>query len=116
MSRHQAGTDAETQAIEYLQAQGLTFVQRNFQVGKKEIDVIMRAQERWVFVEVKYRRNESFARVLEQITPQQCQRIRTAARLFLLQQNITEHLTPMRFDVIAIVGEPASIQWLQDAF
>lgn len=116
MSRHQAGTDAETQAINYLQARGLKLVRRNFRVGKNEIDVIMRAQQYWIFVEVKYRHNESFATVLEQITPQQCQRIRTAARLFLLQQHLTEHLTAMRFDVVAIVGEPARVQWLQDAF
>ncbi|PTC01378.1 YraN family protein [Thalassospira xiamenensis] len=116
MSRHQAGVDAETQAIAYLERHGLRLVTRNYRAGKLEIDVIMQLDNRFIFVEVKFRQNENFASILEQITPSQCQRIRTAARLYLYHHKVTEHLTPMRFDVVAIVAEPAAIHWLQDAF
>lgn len=81
-----------------------------------EIDLIMRDQDTWVFVEVKSRSDEHFASVLEQITHNQCQRIRRCAQLFLIQQQLNEHITSVRFDIVAIVMDFDQAQWLQDAF
>lgn len=116
MSRQQRGAASETAAVRFLEQQGLTLVTKNFTLDNAEIDIIMRADERLIFVEVKYRQDETFAAVLEQISPGQCQRIRHAARVFMLQNEWDEHHTAVRFDVVALVGQPATIHWLQDAF
>lgn len=116
MSRQQRGAASEAAAVHFLEQQGLTFVAKNFTLDNAEIDIIMRAGERLIFVEVKYRHDESFAAVLSQISPGQCQRIRHAARVFMLQNDWDEHATAVRFDVVAIVGHPTTIHWLQDAF
>lgn len=116
MSRRQFGAAYEAEAIRYLETQGLTLVERNFNTGSGEIDVIMRHAEYWVFVEVKYRRDETFAAVFEQIEMAQRLRIRRAAQVYLVRHSLPEHHTAVRFDVVAIVGEPYLLEWLPDAF
>lgn len=116
MSRKDMGNQGEEIARALLERNGLRFVASNYSCDMGEIDLIMRDGDSWVFIEVKCRSNEQFATVVEQITPAQCQRIRRCAQLFLLQQQLNEHVTPMRFDVVAIVIDFDHAQWLQDAF
>ncbi|RUO78543.1 YraN family protein [Pseudidiomarina taiwanensis] len=116
MSRVATGSAAEQTALDFLLEQGLDLVARNFKCDVGEIDLIMRDDEGLIFVEVKYRSDDDFADVLEQIRPQQCQRIRRAAQFFLLQQQLDEATTAMRFDVIALVANRIRPQWLIDAF
>ncbi|RUO62470.1 YraN family protein [Pseudidiomarina insulisalsae] len=111
-----SGNQAEDKALAHLQSAALKLVERNFSCQLGEIDLIMRDGEHWVFVEVKYRSNEDFATVVEQITPAQCQRIRRCAQFYLLSHNLDEHQTLMRFDVVAICQQPAQLHWLPDAF
>lgn len=110
------GKHAEAHAIEFLQRQNLTIICKNYRIDGGEIDIIAREGEYWVFCEVKYRENETFASVLEQIRPQQCQRIRRTARYYLLNESIDEHTAAIRFDVISITGQPTTTEWLKDAF
>jgi putative endonuclease len=49
------GQLAEKHARTYLEQQGLTFVEANVRYPFGEIDLIMRQQDVWVFVEVKFR-------------------------------------------------------------
>lgn len=111
-----AGNTAEAHAAAHLMAHQLKLVERNFRCQLGEIDLIMRDGEHWVFVEVKYRKNEEFAAVVEQITPAQCQRIRRCAQFYLLSHQLDEHQTYIRFDVIAICEQPEQLYWLPDAF
>ncbi|RWU11143.1 YraN family protein [Pseudidiomarina gelatinasegens] len=116
MSRKDMGNQGEEIARALLERNGLDHVQSNFRCDMGEIDLIMRDGDAWVFIEVKSRSNERFASVVEQITADQCQRIRRCAQLFLIQQNLNEHVTFMRFDIVAIVMDFEQAQWLQDAF
>lgn len=116
MSRKDMGNDGEQIARALLERHGLEHVESNYSCDIGEIDLIMREADTWVFVEVKSRSNEHFASVVEQITAAQCQRIRRCAQLFLIQSNLNEHITRMRFDVVAIVMDYEQAQWLQDAF
>ncbi|RUO49164.1 YraN family protein [Pseudidiomarina donghaiensis] len=116
MSRKDMGDHGEQVARALLEQNGLQFIMSNYSCDMGEIDLIMRDGDCWVFIEVKCRSDEHFATVVEQITPAQCQRIRRCAQLFLLQQELNEHVTPMRFDVVAIVIDYDQAQWLQDAF
>ncbi len=116
MLRHQHGRQGEELAKQYLEQQGLVFVEANFSCDIGEIDLIMQDQDCLVFVEVKYRTLEHFATILEQIRPAQCQRIRQVAQFYIIKRRLNEHLTPMRFDVVAVVGAINELVWLEDAF
>ncbi len=54
--RHLLGRAAEQEAARVLERAGLRIVARNVRLGQGEIDLVCRAGEVWVFVEVKCRR------------------------------------------------------------
>lgn len=116
MLRHQQGREGEDTARQFLEQQGLTFVEANFSCDIGEIDLVMLDQDCLVFVEVKFRTLEHFATILEQIRPAQCQRIRQVAQFYIIKKRLNEHTTPMRFDVVAVVGAMNELVWLEDAF
>ena len=116
MSTRALGIKHEDAAVRFLTQQGLRLHARNYRLRDGEIDLIMYEQSLLVFIEVKYRKNGNFASILEQIDNRQLARIRRSARIFMHQHGIVEHLTPCRFDVVAITGQPFHIEWLKDAF
>ncbi|MGM0480841.1 MAG: YraN family protein [Pseudomonadota bacterium] len=116
MSKKAKGNRAEQLAVTYLQTQGAVIRENNFRIDGGEIDIIAQQQQIWLFVEVKYRADEQFAALLDQITAAQCRRIRFAAQCYFLFNEIDQHKAQIRFDVIAVTGSPSSIYWLKDAF
>lgn len=116
MQEAATGKHAESVAAEFLEKSNLTIICKNYRIDDGEIDIIARDGSYWVFCEVKYRDHESFAAVLDQIKPQQCRRVRQTARYYLFSHHIDEHTAAIRFDVIAIVGQPTRIEWFKDAF
>lgn len=105
------GQQAETLAQRYLEQQGLTFVERNVRYPFGEIDLVMRHQKYWVFVEVKFRSTNQFGGALQALSKAQIGRIRKAASHYLQIQRLD---VPCRFDVIAM--DEGQIHWLVDAF
>ncbi len=105
------GQQAETLAQHYLEQQGLSFVERNVRYPFGEIDLVMRQQNQWVFVEVKYRSATQFGGAIQALSKAQIGRIRKAASQYLQQHKLD---VPCRFDMIAIDGD--QIHWLQGAF
>lgn len=109
------GDAAEDQALDYLQAQGLRLLQRNYRTpgrGGGEIDLIMQAPDGTVvFVEVRQRSRSDFGGAAASISALKRRRIILAAQHYLLRWR---RLPPARFDVVAI--DPAGVQWLQAAF
>lgn len=116
MTTRTTGIHFEGIAEDFLVQRGLTVVERNFRVDAGEIDRIMQDGDTWVFVEVKFRFDASFEHPLNQLRTGQLQRIRRAAKVFLYFQELSEYLTPCRFDVVAITAKPYDIIWVQDAF
>ncbi|KPD24208.1 MULTISPECIES: YraN family protein [Idiomarina] len=116
MQEKTTGNKAESIASEFLAKHQISIVERNYRIDGGEVDLIARDKDVWIFVEVKYRANEKFASILEQITPQQCRRIRYTARHYLMTHNIDEHTAAIRFDVIGISGGSLNIEWIKDAF
>lgn len=112
------GLWAENLAFRHLRKQGLRPVTRNYACKGGEIDLIMRQGDIFVFVEVRYRRDESYGTALESIDWRKQQRILHCARLFQ-QANKRVARSLCRFDII-VIGENAEgkpdIQWLPDAF
>lgn len=113
-SARNCGDQYEAFARRYLENAGLIFVAANVACRAGEIDLIMRDQQTWVFVEVRYRRNAHFGGAAASVTYQKQQRLLRAASFWLVQHNASFDTSPCRFDVLAITG--SQIEWLRDAF
>ena len=112
------GIWGEDLAAEYLENKGYRILQRNFRCRTGEIDVIASDKKYIVFVEVKARKNDSFASARSFVTAAKQRKILSAAKFWLVS-HYTE-LQP-RFDVIEIysedrVKEKASIEHIENAF
>jgi putative endonuclease len=104
-----SGADAEQLAQDYLQKQGLLFVAKNFRARRGEIDLIMRDNTQLIFVEVRFRRSNSFGSAEESITRQKCQRLTAAALAYMQSQKLVDQLSA-RFDAVAISPASATSQ------
>lgn len=117
-STRQTGQNTEALAEGYLLKQGLSSFAKNFHSRFGEIDLIMQEQNTWVFVEVKYRKNDNFGGPLAAVSISKQKKIKQCAAFFLQQQQLNEYNTPIRFDVIGLLGqtEQPQITWLKNAF
>lgn len=119
------GTEAESLALQYLQEQGLTLVERNFRVKQGELDLIMMDSGTLVFVEVRYRRHGKYGTAAETVNYHKQQKLLHAANLYLQQKGLTDRYS-CRFDVVAITHNMSKVSetttqlpeysWYQDAF
>ena len=111
----QKGWDAEKAVREYLQSQGLIYKTSNYRTKMGEIDLIMQEGDYCVFIEVRARKTADFGNALETVTYAKQRKImKTAA--YYLQEHCLSDQVPCRFDVVAVQGQPPSIQWIQNAF
>ncbi|HVH99947.1 MAG TPA: YraN family protein [Enhygromyxa sp.] len=110
------GQHGEQQAADHLLRRGLEILARNVTAAGAELDLIARDGETIVFVEVRKRSDDRLGHPLETINAHKQSRIRRGATGWLIQQGLWER-TPVRFDVVAIVGDDVeAIEWLRDAF
>lgn len=109
------GDAAEDEALQYLQAQGLRLLVRNYRTpgrGGGEIDLIMQDQDRTVvFVEVRKRTSNRHGGAAASVGRVKQRRIVFAAQFYLLKLRT---LPPCRFDVVEVT--PEGLAWLQAAF
>ena len=105
--RHLFGSAGESAAAAFLKRNGYKMLGQNYSCRFGEIDIIAQKGGFVVFVEVKTRKNEEFAKAREFVTYAKQQRVIKAALLWL-QQNPCD-LQP-RFDVIEIVGQGRKMQ------
>ncbi|MFZ4288729.1 YraN family protein [Variovorax sp. HJSM1_2] len=112
----QLGDAAEDLALQYLQAQGLKLLERNYRTpgrGGGEIDLIMRARDgTLVFVEVRKRSGASHGGAGASVGGTKQRRIVLAARHYLMRVATPP---PCRFDVLLVHGSGIE-DWLQAAF
>ncbi|WP_455365103.1 YraN family protein [Kaarinaea lacus] len=114
------GQRAEDTALNFLQAKGMRLVERNYRCKLGEIDLVMRHNDELVFIEVRYRRQNSFGDGAESVDFRKQQRIIKSAEHFL-QHHRQYAQTPCRIDVISIsqrsaaADEQAAIQWITNA-
>lgn len=114
-----SGAWGEALAAEYLRKKRYTLVAAGYRCRFGEIDLIVKDRKFLVFVEVKTRKNDEFARGREYVAGKKQDRIRATASMYLAQ-NPTK-LQP-RFDVVEIyapegvnTGTPV-IEHLEGAF
>lgn len=117
-STRDVGQAMELIAQQHLQTHGLTLVTRNFTCKFGEVDLIVKEQDTFVFVEVKYRQSKQFGGAIHAVSPSKQQKIIKTAQFYLQQSNLNEYNTCCRFDVVAIEGSATrpDITWLKNAF
>ena len=96
----------------------MTCLSRNFRCSVGELDLVMRAPDGLlVVVEVRHRGTDARVSALESLTPAKLRRVMLAAEVYL-QANPDCSDDPVRFDVVAITGDPrdGALDWLPDAF
>jgi len=113
------GAWGEALAAQYLRKKGYKLVAAGYRCRFGEIDLIVRDRKFLVFVEVKLRKSDSFAKAYEYVDRRKQDRIRITASHYL-SENATE-LQP-RFDIIEIYASDGmgtarpEIFHMEDAF
>jgi len=112
-NRREIGTKAEEQAAAYLKEQGYEILDRNYWCRFGEIDIIARNEEYLCFVEVKYRASSRYEAPEGVISAKKVHHICKASECYMQEKRIFPD-TPVRYDVVLIVGEDISL--IRDAF
>jgi putative endonuclease len=113
------GSWGEALAAEYLRKKRYEVVAAGYRSRFGEIDLIVRDRKFLVFVEVKLRKTDDFAKAMEYVDRRKQDKIRMTASMYL-SQNPTQ-LQP-RFDVMEIyapegmVTKRPQIHHMEDAF
>ncbi|WP_246201013.1 YraN family protein [Vibrio ziniensis] len=119
MAQHQSkrskGIHFEQIAADYLGRQGLILIEKNFLARGGELDLIMRDSTSLVFVEVKYRRSQTYGHAAETVTRQKQLRLIKTANWWMLKRGLNADATDFRFDVVAIHGNGNHIEWIKNA-
>ena len=111
---HEWGQEAEQSASEYLLKEGYTIRERNWRMGKYEIDLILEKDNTIIFVEVKARRGDNIAPV-DAVDLRKQQRTVRAGDAYL---RMLPMMYSYRFDIVAITGtaERYTLEHLEEAF
>ena len=117
MAKHNDfGRHSEIMAQNYLQNKGYTILETNWRCGHKEIDIIAKDNDYIVFIEVKSRTNDVFAKPEDAVNYNKIKNIVRAANTYLISHNI---LNDSRFDIITLLLMPDGeykIEHIKDAF
>jgi putative endonuclease len=114
------GANIEKQASKWLKQKGLSLVTSNYRCKQGEIDLIMRENNKLVFIEVRFRSRNSFGDGLESVNWQKQQKLLKAANHFLM---VHSHYAneECRFDVLGVNPSSSSTNklqwtWIKNAF
>lgn len=116
-ARQTTGLQAEQQAIEYLEKQGLKMLEQNLACRFGEIDAVMMDGQVLVFIEIRLRNSKGFGGAAASITPAKQRRLRASAAFYLplLSHRYFGGPPPLcRFDAVCMDHE--QIEWIRHAF
>lgn len=99
-ARKRLGEWGEKVAAIHLEAKGYEIVARNWRCARGEIDLVARAGDELVFVEVKTRRGRAMGTPEEGVTPHKARRLLELARHYLYENEIDE--VAWRVDMVAV--------------
>lgn len=110
------GAAGERIAREFLEAQGLQFLQSNWRCKMGEVDLIFQDGDTRVFVEVRTRTQTTYGQGSETVFLQKQKKLIRTARYY---QQKERYWGNIRFDVISILfvsGQEPRIEHISDAF
>lgn len=116
--RRALGTAGEDAAATWLEARGYCILARNARTRYGEIDLVARAGDVVVFVEVKSRTSARFGHPVEAIALPKQRRLARLAAAFIQGRRLGD--CQVRFDAVAVYldasGRVRAIEHLPDAF
>ncbi len=110
----ESGRSGEDAACSLLEENFLFVLARNVRYPDGEIDIVALDGGTTVFVEVKRRRDAALGAPAEAVTRTKRQRVVRAARRWLAAH--PSRARSVRFDVVAVLGDPPAVTWIKDAF
>jgi putative endonuclease len=111
------GRYGERVAVEYLTAQGMRLLDRNWRCSAGEIDAILSDGSVIVFAEVKTRRSDRYGTPADAVGYVKQTRLRRLAAIWLAQSDVRPH--EIRFDLVCVRPQPAGaadVEHLKGAF
>ena len=110
----ESGRLGEDLASLLLEENLLRMLERNVRYPDGEIDIVALDGATTVFVEVKRRRDSALGAPAEAVTVLKRRRVVRAARRWLAAHPARGR--SVRFDVVAVEGDPPSVTWIKAAF
>ncbi len=109
------GTQGEDAALRYLVRRGYHLLERNWRIGHLEVDIIAEHYGIIVFVEVKTRHKTTAREAADAVDREKQANLLEAANAYVQIHQLEK---PVRFDIIAVVGQASSftIKHYEDAF
>lgn len=106
------GRHYEKLAEKFLIQNGYSILEKNWQAGHKEIDIIARKENIIVFVEVKGSATVEYGHPSEKVDQRKRDNLISAAEQFILAKDLRNH--DFRFDLVTFLN--GKIEHYQDAF
>lgn len=116
-STNDLGRRGETIAADYLEANGLVVLSRNWRCRDGELDLVATDRTSLVVCEVKTRSGLDFGRPADAVTPAKARHIRNATHAWLRRYQVG--WVPVRFDVLSVLwppDQPPRVEHLRGAF
>ena len=107
--KHVLGLYGERVAGNYLQSIGYEILERNWRCPIGEIDLIVRDENRYVFVEVKTRNGRGFGHPLEAITEMKLGRLRRLVGEWCRTRQLSG--IDVRIDAVSVLVEHGRVQF-----
>ena len=100
--QRQLGDKGEAVAAKFLIQKGFEIIDHNVHAPGGELDLIMKENGEWVFVEVKTRRSHSHGTAIEAVDARKIKRMLAAIEHYFLIRNKQDDIPPFRIDVVAV--------------
>lgn len=112
------GKWGEDEAALYYEDRGYEILERDWKVGKRDIDLIALTEDKdtLVFVEVKTRQNKDLQEPEEAVDAKKMRNLAIAANAYVKLHGLD---MDVRFDIISVIGKCScveSIECFEDAF
>ncbi|MDX1664977.1 MAG: YraN family protein [Candidatus Promineifilaceae bacterium] len=99
-ARKRLGQWGERVAALHLEAKGYSIMERNWRCERGEIDLVARAGEIVLFVEVRTRRGRHLGTPEESITPRKAKKLLSLAARYIAERNLSD--VDWRVDLVAV--------------
>lgn len=100
--RRKLGDKGEAIAAKFLIEKGFELIDHNVHAPGGELDLIMKENGKWVFVEVKTRRCHFYGTAAESVDTRKISRMLAAIEHYFLVRNKLSDIPLFRIDVVAV--------------
>lgn len=118
-AHNELGKWGEELAVNFLQKKGYNIIERDWHLGKRDVDIIATTEDdmELVFIEVKTRKWDDIIDPEEAVNRQKMKSIGYCANAYIKMMNPHQEI---RFDIISIIGDgnnsEVTINHIEDAF